>query len=67
MTKKNPKLMSSLQIPITWRVCLFTAYIDHYLHRSLHIRTDQAVSCLLIQFSSERHAEIQNLSKSVNM
>ena len=22
----------------------------HYLHRSLHIRTDQTVSCLLISF-----------------
>lgn len=57
--KKNPKRMSSSyylgRLPI------------HYVHRSLHIRTDQTVSCLLIQFSSERHAEIQNLSKSVNM
>ena len=31
MTKKNPKRMSSLQIPITWGVCLFTTYIDHYI------------------------------------
>lgn len=23
--------MSSFQIPITWRVCLFTTYIDHYI------------------------------------